>query len=200
MKSLQYHPVHALDHLRAPQPPAGRSVADPAAPVPTYHVRSHRPKSYRIVLHSTDRIAGSPTLATFDLGDLAGAWNLSAQRDNLDAGSKHYNMHLESFYLTCQNATPATVEIHGLGFPAQSESFDSKTGTATELLGVAAGAANAAAASERTGITLRSVPSGRVTIKLSTRDYGDTLQTDMDTDATLRWHLVLCLHAARHAD
>lgn len=135
-------------------------------------------------------------MATFDLGDLAAAWNLTAQRDNLDAGSKHYNMRLDSFYLTCQNATPAIVEVYGLGFPVQSESFDSKSGTATELLGVATGAVNAAAPDRGGDMALKNVPSGRVTIKLSTRDYGETLQEEMDNDESLRWLMVLSISPA----
>lgn len=192
-----------MDHLQPPpQFEARISVPEPKSAMParaTVSLHAHRPKTYRLVLHSEDRIAGSPTAATFDLGDLAAAWNLAVSRDNLDAGTKHYTMRLDSFYMSCQNATPAIVQVYGVGFPSQSESFDSQSQSSTELLGVAAGAVNAGCGPQGGSITLSSVPSGRISIKLVTRDYGDTLQTDMANDATLRWHMVLCMQACTNS-
>ncbi|MGH8466466.1 MAG: hypothetical protein ACRER5_20200, partial [Pseudomonas sp.] len=68
-----------------------------------------RPKVYRLVLHSSDRIGGTPTTALFDLGNLPSAWQMHNQ--NLDAGPAHYNLVLQHFHITCQTATPAIVEI-----------------------------------------------------------------------------------------
>jgi hypothetical protein len=95
-------------------------------------VKAHRPKTYRLFLHSDDRVAGTPMHATFNLGDLRGAWGLN---DNLDAGSKHYECKLENFYL--ESTIAATIEVRSAGFPHQSESWDSLTGGPTNLLRMA---------------------------------------------------------------
>jgi hypothetical protein len=167
--------LSALQHLT----PASYDPQRFSFPDPSQKLAQHRPKTYRIVLHSDDRCAGTTTNATFDLGDLAGACGLT---ENLDVGP--------TFYLSCESATPAVLEILAQGFPHQPESFDSSSRGPTQLLGVAAGAANAALAASGTPFTLRSVPCGRVTIRLVTRDAGD-LQAALDADASIRWHAVL---------
>ena len=187
---------HALDHLSPESMSRGAviPVSQHLSIVKHLTAKLHqKPKSYRIMLHSEDRIAGLPTMATFDLGDTAAAWSIQPS-NNLDAVDFKYEMKLDSFYLSCQNAIPAVIEIYGLGFPYQSQSYDSKSCSPSELIGVAAGAANASMHTGDAAITLREAPSGRVTIKLVTRDYGD-LQAGLDTDQTVRWHAVLSLRS-----
>lgn len=153
-------------------------------------VETRRPKAYRIVLRSEERVGGTATSAIFDLGDLTGAWNLTS--DNIDAGARHYHAKLDSFHMSCYNATPSIIEIQAAGFPLQSESFDSGTLAGTELLGVATGAVNVSLDAHDTYMTLRSVPSGRVIMKLVSRDAGN-LQALLDSDDTVRWVAVISI-------
>jgi hypothetical protein len=172
----------ALDHLSAM---SDRSSDDPGFKQPAA-VKAHGAKTYRIILRSEERIAGTVTTATFDVGDLRGAWSLP---ENVN---QHYKAILDSFHLSCYNATPSIIEIQASGFLMQSESFDTGTSATTELLGVASGAVNVSIDVHDTFMTLRSLPSGRITIKLVSRDAGD-LQTPLNADNTLRWVAVIAI-------
>lgn len=176
-------------------------------PSPEQRVQQRRPKVYRIVLHSDDRVAGTPTAATFDLGDLRGRWGLAS--DNLDAGTVafgnggerssrrqvHYLCKLETF--RGDGVWSDVVEVRAEGFPMQRESFDSSP-VGADMLGLAwAGASSNLV--DNAPFTLPSLPGGRVTIRLRTRDgllaNGQVThkQQNLDADITQKWHLVLSI-------
>jgi hypothetical protein len=162
-------------------------------PSPEQRVQQRRPKVYRIVLHSDDRVAGTPTAATFDLGDLKGAWGLAS--DNLDAGKVHYLAKLETF--RGGGVWSDVVEVRAEGFPMQRESFDSSA-VGADLLGLAWSGASANLV-DNAPFTLPSLPGGRVTIRLRARDgllaNGQVThsQQSLDADITQKWHLVLSI-------
>lgn len=181
-------PITALDHLRWPSDTT-RDQQEFKYPSSDQRLITGRQKVYRIVLHSDDRVQGIATRATFDLGDLKAAFSIP---ENMDVGKSNYLISLDSFFLSCFNATPGIVEVLADGLPVQSESFDSSTGSTSSLLGVAAGAVNASLNPLQNTITLRCVPSGRITISLRSRDYG-AVQTAMESDSTLRWLAVISI-------
>jgi hypothetical protein len=156
-------------------------------------LQQRRPKVYRIVLHSDDRVAGTPTAATFDLGDLRGAWGLGA--DNLDAGKTHYLCKLETF--TMFSVVAGRVTVHGEGFAMQRETYDSAG--RSDLLGVATNTVTAVQTDVANGpFTLTQLPGGRVTIRVRARSVrnGNTwidVQSGLDSDADLQWQLVLSI-------
>ena len=179
-----YEPPTATEHLRGtPNMPRWN------LPSQVRHVQRNRPKTYRIALHSDNRISGTPTNAVFHLGDLKGAWLLS---DNLDVGRTHYVAKVQSFFCK-MSVEPSFLEIRGVNWPHQSESFDSATQGPTQLLAVAQGNAECAVGSE-IGLALRDLPSGNVGIRLVERDN----QSKLDADAAVKWHLVVSTFADLH--
>jgi hypothetical protein len=149
------------------------------------------PKVYRIVLNSADRIAGTRTIATFNVpGNLTGDWSLDR---NLDAGARHFTANVSSFHLACATAAPALLEVLGEGHGLeQSESWDSSNDSSSHLLTVASGALTAwSDGSSPQCFTLHAIPSGAITISLRTRDAAQ--QTALDADTSLVWVLVLTI-------
>lgn len=175
-------PILATQHLN--QPP--RAVDGFTRPDPERPAKPH-PKTYRLVLHSADRLAGSTaTDATFDVGDLASQWALDK---NLDAGKAHYTCHVSTFNLVCSTAAPTIVEVRGSGWPHQSESWDSWHQGPTRLLTVASSAITCWTEADAGAFTLSAVPSGRLGVRLIARD----MQTDLDADASLAWHMLISI-------
>ncbi len=160
-------------------------------PSPEQRVQQRRPKVYRLVFHSDDRVAGTPTAATFDLGDLRGAWGLN---DNLDAGKVHYLCKVDTFAMT--TAEEADIEIRADGFPVQRESWDSRSRGSSDLLGVAIHKNTEVYATNiNASFTLTSLPSGRVTVRLEARRRpdGTDVQAALRGDTTVQWQLVLSI-------
>lgn len=181
-------------------------------PKPELRVQQHRPKVYRVILHSDDRVAGTPTAATFDLGDLKGRWGLNGADGNLDAGTvaygngsdrrsrsqTHYLCSLETFHM--QAAVSTAVEVRAEGFPMQRESFDSSSNGTSDLLGVAHHDDVTAWTNPTNGaFTLTELPGGRVTIRIKARRARTgaaawvDVQAALDADVTVQWHLVLSI-------
>lgn len=163
-------------------------------PSPEQRVQQRRPKVYRVVLHSDDRVAGTPTAATFDLGDLKGAWGLAS--DNLDAGKTHYLCKLETF--TMFSVVASRVTVHGEGFAMQRETYDSAG--RSDLLGIASNTVTGVQTTLENGpFTMTQLPGGRVTIRIRARKVRQNqttwtdVQSGLDSDVTLQWQLVLSI-------
>lgn len=163
-------------------------------PSPEMKVQQRRPKVYRIVLHSDDRVAGTPTAATFDLGDLKGAWGLG--NDNLDAGKVHYLCKLETF--TMHSVVATRVTVHGEGLAMQRETYDSAG--RSDLLGIASNVVSPGVQTDiaNSPFTMTQLPGGRVTILIRARRLRNgagwiDVQSGLDTDADLQWQLVLSI-------
>jgi hypothetical protein len=144
-------------------------------------------RTYRLVLHSADRLAvSSTTQAEFNTGNLAGRWRIP---QNVDGSKVLYHVHVKSFKMACSTAVPSIVEILGShGFAPQGDSWDSKTGNASCVLAHAGGSLTAWTDSETDdGVTLSAVPTGLIGIQLRSRDQ----QVALDADSTLTWSLIL---------
>jgi hypothetical protein len=179
-----FQQLTAKEHLASP-------AATPEFQIPKRErkLQNNRPKAYRLILNSKDRVDGTPTEALFDLGDLKGAWLLG---QNLDVGTRHFQAKIDTFFVTSDVAQPAVVEIRGVNWPHQSESFDSSTQGPTNLLGIAAGGATVYLDAHDTYFTLRELPSGRVGIRLIARE-SNAAQIALDADATVTWSMVLSI-------
>jgi hypothetical protein len=173
-------------HLKPPQAtPLPFSLLETARAL----LAPRRPlKSYRLVLHSDDRVAGSSNKdAVFQVGDLHAAWQLDRN------AHEFYDCVMDSFVLTSIISTP--VEVHGTtGWPLQSESYDSATGSASTLLGVASAvdvACRGGAVAQR--FTLTGLPGGRLGVRLGVRDAAVASAFGNNTDSDMRWHMVLTI-------
>lgn len=152
-------------------------------------VQNRRPRVYSIELRSIDRVAGTPTNAVFDLGNLKDPWDLL--KTNLDAGARHYELEVESFGLEASNATPGIVEVRASsGWPTMPYTYTSRTQGSGNTLCVGMGAVNASYQG-KVRQTLTALPMGRVGVQLVACD--PALQAGMEADATLAWHLLLDL-------
>jgi hypothetical protein len=129
------------------------------------------------------------TNATFNVGDLAGQWGLPR---NLDIGKRHWFLKVRSFDLVSSSAAPTIVEVNGVGWPSQYESWDSSTSGPSTLLTVCSGADVSWAEGDDIGITLNSLPSGILGIQLVSRD----MQAALDADTSLAWKLVVTMSPA----
>jgi hypothetical protein len=179
-------PVTATSHLT---PPArGHDNAAFKVPETALKLLANRSKRLRIVPHSDDRVAGTPLDAWFDLGNLKGAFRLP---DNLDAGVKvHFEAFVSAFAL--ESLTPAImIEVRGpQGWPHQSESFDSRTRGASDLLCAASGSLLSYLEPVPQRFALSTLPNGRVQVTVGSRDVNmqDALVRDI---ASVQWHLVI---------
>jgi hypothetical protein len=184
-----------LDHLQAA--PAFR------APSTLQKLLLKRTKRYRIVLHSDDRISGTPADALFDVGDLRGAFGLPL---NLDAGGRpHYEAAVVVFQLSGVEPLPPIIEARGpQGWPHLSESFDSRTRGPSDLLCVVSGTNEDVDAIQR--FTLRELPNGHVRVRLVTRDTAldedcactTSQQGLLDDNPNLKWQLVMDLEPVHY--
>ena len=144
-----------------------------------------RPKVYRLIFHSADRLADSTAAnAYFDVGDLSGRWNLPP---GVAIGQRHFVARVSAFNV--YSGVPVTIlEVRGDGWPHQSESWDSVNGRPTNLLTVASGNMMGPGVDLDTlGFTLGAVPSGVLGIRLVSRDQ----QAELDADVDLAWSLVV---------
>jgi hypothetical protein len=174
-------PIQAREHLNFQ-----KAAPEFAYPSQARKLVAKREKTYRLMLHSDDRVSGTPTACIFDIGDLKGAWGLA---DNIDVGSKHFYGKIDSFYMVNDGPSPIILEIHGDGFSHQSESFDSSSGGPSTLLGVAASGVSSYLGAFETHYTMRNLPNGRVGIRLVTRDNPEA-QEVLAADTSMKWHLV----------
>ncbi len=165
-------------------------VSDFAHPSHAQEAQLNRPKIYRLVLHSQQRlnVGSEPAYkARFNVGDLKAQWSL--KHDNLDAGDLHWNVSLSSFVLSTTQ-TPKIIEVRASqGFPMQSTTWDSETEGSSTLLAHVAGSSAAALVHLGCPTTVTELPRG--IIEISVLDHDLNAQSDVTADANLQWAAVI---------
>ncbi len=169
---------------------AGPSQYEFKHPSHVQEAQLNRPKVYRLVLHSANRLnpGSEPAYkARFMVGDLKAQWSL--KHDQLDSGNLHWNVALTSFVLSTTQ-TPKIIEVHASqGFPTQSTAWDSETQGSSTLLGHVAGSTAAAVMHHDCPISVTELPRGIIEISVLDNDYNAA--SDVTADANLQWACVL---------
>jgi hypothetical protein len=123
----------------------------------------------------------------FDVGDTVSCWNLPR---NLDVGKRHYDAHVASFVMTASSAVPSVVEVMGINWPTQLESWGSYNSGPTALLTLASGAVTAWSPDrESDRFTVSELPTGRIGVQLRCRNIAE--HAALLVDASVAWTLVV---------